>query len=88
MAIYRFTLYIIALKTPYIFYLYTVAQVDKLAFIAQNLPVEIRSEKGNLKVVAKCSARDRGEEYDRNINYHSLYIFSPDKSGKSDVTFC
>ena len=34
MAIYRFTLYIIALETSYIFYLYIVAQVNKVAFIA------------------------------------------------------
>ena len=74
MAIYRFTLYIIALETPYIFYLYIVAQVNKLAFIAQNLPVQIRSEKGNLKVIAKCSVGDRGEEYDRNIIDRSLYF--------------
>ena len=73
MAIYRFT-FIIALQPPYIFYHYVVAQVNKLDFIAQSLPVQVRSEIRNVKVTAKCSARDRGEEYGRNIIDHLLYF--------------
>ena len=33
------SLLIIALEKPYIFYHYIVVQVNKLAFIAQNLPI-------------------------------------------------
>jgi len=66
------SLFIIALQTPYIFYHYILAHVNKLAFIAHSLPVQIGSDIRNVKVSAKCSARDRGEEYGRNIIDHSL----------------
>ena len=66
------SLFIIAIETPYIFNHYTVAEVN--AFIAQHLPVQIRSEIRNVKVIAKCNVRDRGEEYGRNIIDHSLYF--------------
>ena len=58
------SLFIIAIETPYIFNHYTVAEVN--AFIAQHLPVQIRSEIRNVKVIAKCNVRDRDEEYGRN----------------------
>ena len=52
------SLFIIALERLYIFYHLIVAQVIKLAFRVQNLPVHIRSEIRNVDVIAKCSTRD------------------------------
>ena len=38
------SLFMIVSQTSYIFYHYILAQVNKLPFIAQSLPVQIRSE--------------------------------------------
>ena len=56
------SLFIIVLQTLYMFYHYILAQVNKLPFIAQSLPVQVCSEIRYVKVTAKSALEIEGKK--------------------------